>query len=172
MNFIIGKEHIENQFNNNFFANAMDITSFINDNTVFSQNKNNEDWKEQWMKYCRIIMPHSGYKIKYSNPYKSKKLKQITQYTILNKDNKEIDSNITHCLENAEAQAYIKISQIAVFEKYYQDKMKTLEPFINMIEKFRIDSNPYSRHYRANRDLNELKNNKKLNREWKLSRII
>lgn len=172
MSFTIGKEHIENQLTNNFFANAMDITSFINDGTIFSQNKNNQNWKEQWMKYCRIIMPHSGYRIEYSNPYNSKKLSQITQYEIYNKENKLIDSDITYCLENAEAQAYIKISQIAVFKKYYETKMKTLEPFINMIEKFRIDKNPYSRYYRANRDLNEIINNKILNREWKLSQIL
>lgn len=174
MSFTIGNEHITNQFTNNFFANAMDITSFLNDDIIFSEGKelNNTIWKNQWMKYCRIIMPHSGYTIEYSHPYKSDKHKDITQYEIYAKDGRLVDSDVTYCKENAEAQAYIKISQLSTFKSYYTTNVNKIEWLIDKIETFRIDKDPHSRYYRLSRDLKRIYNNKGLLREWKLKGLL
>ncbi len=174
MSFVIGNEHIVNQLKGNFFANAMDITSFLTDGIIFSSGKDlpNSEWKSQWMKYCRMIMPHSGYKIEYSHPYKSDKFKDITQYEIY-KGDKLIESDQTWGLVNAEAQAYIKISQLSSFKKIFDDSKPKVEWIINKIPKnhFRINTDINNRHYRLSYDLRTIVGNKTLLREWKFSLI-
>ena len=170
MSFVIGNEHISNQLVNSFFTNAMDITSFLTDGIVFTAGKDlpNKEWKEQWMKYLRLIMPYSGYRIEYSHPYKSDKHKDITEYEIY-KGDKLIDGDQTWCLENAEAQAYIKISQLSTFGDLYKNEVEKVRWVIDKIPNFRINSDIYDRHYRVGRDLEKIMNNKTLLREWKLS---
>ena len=139
MNFTIGNEHITNQFTNNHFVNAMDITSFLEDGIIFSNGKElpNAEWKEQWMKYCMIIMPHSGYDISLSHPYKSDKYKDITEYEITYKG-KIVDSGITWCEENAIAQCYIKISQLSSFSTIVEKGLDKLDSVIEKIPNIRI----------------------------------
>lgn len=170
MSFVIGNEHISNQLVNSFFSNAMDITSFLTDGIVFSLGKDlpNSEWKQQWMKYCRMIMPYSGYRIEYSHPYKSDKYKDITEYEIY-KGDKFIDGNQTWGLENAESQAYIKISQLSSFGNLYKNEVENVKWIIDKIPNFRITTDIYDRHYRVSRDLEKIINNKTLLREWKLS---
>ena len=170
MNFTIGNEHISNQLTNSFFSNAMDITSFLNDGIVFSLGKDlpNKEWKQQWMKYFRIIIPYSGYRIEYSHPYKSDKYKDITQYEIY-KGDRFIEGFQTYSLENAEAQAYIKISQLSTFGDLYKNEVEKIRWIIDKIPDFRINTDIHDRHYRVSRDLEKIVNNKALIREWKLS---
>jgi len=172
MSFVIGNEHIENQLRNNFFANAMDITSFLTDGIVFSAGKklSNYEWKQQWMKYCRIVMSHSGYRIEYSRPFKSGVLKYVTDYEIY-KGDKFIIGDRTHGLENAEAQAYIKISQLSTFGNLYKEEVEKVKWAIDKIPNFRVNTDIYDRYYRVGRDLESIVNNKPLLREWKLSLI-
>jgi hypothetical protein len=167
MSFVLGNEHILNQLENNFFSNAMDITSFLNDGIVFSRGNElpNKEWKEQWIKYFRMIMPYSGYRVEYSNPYKSDKHKNITEYEIY-KGDKLIDGDQTWSLENAEAQAYIKISQLSTFGNLYKNEVEKVKWIIAKIS-FYSDIN--DRHYRVSRDLEKIINNKTLLRKWKLS---
>lgn len=170
MSFVIGNEHISNQLVNSFFSNAMDITSFLTDGIVFTAGKDlpNKEWKEQWMKYLRLIIPYSGYRIEYSHPYKSDKHKDITEYEVY-KGNKLIDGGQTWCLENAEAQAYIKISQLSTFGNLYKNEVENVKWIIDKIPNFRVNTDIYDRHYRVGRDLEKIVNNKPLLREWKLS---
>lgn len=174
MSFIIGNENIKYQLKDNFFANAMDITSFLTDGIVFSDGKYlpNSKWKEQWMKYCRMIMPNSGYIVEYSHSYKSDKFKDITDYEIY-KGDKLIDVGQTWGLENAEAQAYIKISQLSTFKNIFDEGKPKIEWIINKIPKnnFRLTTDMNSRHYRLSYDLRTIVGNKALLREWKLSLI-
>lgn len=172
MSFVIGNEHIENQLRNNFFANAMDITSFLTDGIVFSSGKelSNYEWKQQWMKYCRIVMSHSGYRIEYTHPYKSDKYKNITEYEIY-KGDKFIENFQTWGLENAEAQAYIKISQLSTFGNLYEQEVEKVKWVIDKIPNFRVNTDIYDRYYRVGRDLEKIVSNKQLLREWKLSLI-
>lgn len=170
MSFVIGNEHISNQLVNSFFSNAMDITSFLNDGIVFSLGKDlpNSEWKQQWIKYFRMIMPYSGYRIEYSKPFKSGGLKNITDYDIY-KGDEFITGERTHGKENAEAQAYIKISQLSTFGDLYKNEVEKVRWVIDKIPNFRINSDIYDRHYRVGRDLEKIVNNKPLLREWKLS---
>lgn len=174
MAFIIGNEHISNQLlSNSFYSNAMDIASFINDGIIFSLGKDlpNSEWKQQWIKYLRIIMPYSGYRVEYSNPFKSNDLKDITDYDIY-KGDKFITGERTHSLENAEAQSYIKISQISTFGDFYKNEVDKIKWIIDKIPNFRMYTDVYHKHYRISRDLEFILNNNSFLREWKLSLLL
>jgi len=172
MSFIIGNEHIKNQLINSQFENAMNITSFLTDGIVFSLGEElpNTEWKNQWLKYCKIIMPSPGYRIEYTNTYKSDKLKGITQYDIFRGDD-FIVGGVTHSYVDAQAQAYIKLSQIGNFNKVIEDGLPKLQWIIGKIPDYfyRIESS--NRHYRIRDDLKRIVNDKSLLREWKLSLI-
>lgn len=174
MSFVLSNEHIKHQLTYEYFANAMDITSFLEDGIVFSDgyNLSNAEWKAQWMKYCNIIMPLSGYDIKISKPYTSEKLKNVTEYEIY-RIGKLITGTQTYSEENAYAQAYIQIYRLSTFSRVRESGMKKIEWLINKIEKnpWNFFSNVNSRNYRLKYDLNEILKNKALLREWKLSTI-
>lgn len=171
MSFYLNNEHIYNQLiSNNNFENAMNIASFLNDNIIFSEGKDNDNiiWKNQWMKYCNIIMPYSKYKIKLYNPYKSSKFKHIVEYDILLND--DIKANgISSSEEEAIAQCYIKISQLDTFSDFVDNGLNALKPIINKIGSNIIynDIND-RRYYRVKYDLIKIINDKRLYRSFKL----
>ena len=72
-------------------------------------------------------------------------------------------------MENAEAQAYIKISQLSSFGNLYKNEVENVKWVIDKIPNFRVNTDIYDRHYRVGRDLEKIINNKPLLREWKLS---
>jgi hypothetical protein len=152
----------------------MNLASFLNDSSIFSEalHLNNTEYKNQWIKYCRVIMPHSGYTIEYSHPFKSEKFKDITDYTIYNNSGRVICEERTHSIENAEAQAYIKISQISTFNGYYAPNVAKIEYLIDKSSPFRMVTDIHSKYYKIRRDLNSILNDTVLMREWKLSRLL
>ncbi len=172
MSFSIGNEHIKNQLVSNQFGNAMDITSFLTDGIVFSLGYDlpNTQWKLQWMKYCDMIMPQSGFRIEYEHPYNSRKLKDITEYEIY-KEDKFIEAGTSHCYESAKAQAYIKISQLSTFSKVTKEGLPKVKWITDKIDDYYFRVNPNDRNYRLKHDLKRVVDNKALLREWKLSII-
>lgn len=165
MSFHLSNEHIKNQLNDIQFENAMNITSFLTDGIIFSSGYDlpNTEWKNQWIKYCKIIIPYTGFRIEYEHPYKSDKLKDVTQYVIY-KGDKLIDDGITHGFENAQSQAYIKLSQIGSFTKIINEGLPKLQWIIDKIPS-------KDRSYRIREDLKSIVEDKALLREWKLALI-
>jgi len=170
----ISNENIKYQLSSNrLFENAMNIESFLCDGIIFSSGfeLSNKDWTKQWIKYCRVIMKHSGYRVEYINPYKSNKLKEVVEYSIY-KENEFIIGCQTSGLENAEVQAYIRILELSSFNESNL-KIDEIKWILDKIERPTYNQSTYTdRHYRIHDDLNKILDNKLLLREWKLSLIL
>jgi len=164
---MILKEYIERQLTNYGFANAMDITSFLVDGIIFSEQIDST----LWLKYCRLIIPHSGYRVEFTHPYKSRNLKDITQYDIF-ADDKHIIGSVSSNEISAETQAYIKVSQLSTFKEYFDKKYKELrEIFIDLNYNDVLVFRQTWRYYRVSSELSEFLKDKTRVRDWKLSKI-
>lgn len=158
---------------NRSLTNSINIVSFVNDGIVFSSGYNQpiNIWNEQFIKYLRFVIPHSGYKIKYSHPYKSKSFKNITEFDVY-KDDVFIIGDKRCDKETAELSAYIEILQkCPSFDSIYQEYFKKVEPIIDLLpaNEFRVKKT--SSFYKVSDDLREILNNKSLLRQYRLSLI-
>lgn len=180
MNFFLTNDHIKSQLSSTCFKNAMNITSFLTDGIIFSDGYNlpNNVWKEQWFKYCNMIMFDAGYDIEYINPYKSEKLKNVTEYYITKYHNGvlvDVANDSSSSKLSAIVQSFIKISQYSNFYKQ-QRRFSEIEPILN---KFIPDyiSPSFTTHNKVTiqdlvYDLRKIINNKTFIRDYKLSLIM
>lgn len=173
MSFIISNEHIKNHLKFTNFSNAMNLASFLTDGVIFSDGEElgNTVWKNQWLKYCRIIMPTTGYTITYSYPFKSDKFKNIVDYEVYYGD-KFIEGNRTYSKENAEAQAYLKVLDRRTLYKYYDENIDRIAFILDRIPNYRVITDYRNSYYNLARDLKLCMENKAISREWKIYNLV
>ncbi len=165
---------------NRSLTNALNIVSFVNDSIVFTAGLNEpiHIWGQQFIKYLRVVMPHSGYTINFSNPYKSQEFKDVTEFEIL-KDDVYIIGKRNVNKEIAEIAAYVEVlSGMRVnmynkpnFDSIYQEYFTKVEHIIDMLPMHDFRTPKTSSGYKVSDDLKEILDDKALFREYKLSLI-
>lgn len=165
---------------NRGLANALNVVSFVNDGIVFTAGSNLpiNIWGSQFMKYLRVVIPHSGYTINFKNPYKSEEFKDVTEFEIY-KGDLFIEGKTCNNKELAELTAYMEVltgmrvyfKGKANFDSIYQEYFTKVEHIIDMLPMHDFRTPKTSSGYKVSDDLKEILDDKALFRQYKLSLI-
>ncbi len=173
-NFILFSEYVEEK--------VRDIDGNPTDEYI---NKDMNDIKSKWLKYCRILFPKMGMELEYRNPYKSGGLKDITEVEVYRDGEFKYSKEFANRLE-AEVQSYIANHDNFCTTSSINFLNKELETAINSYNEIKNDdagfvrsnnmvgakASDYVRHNISTMFFHELMRHPKIFRDYKIAKLL